>query len=39
VALPSRSTEAHQFPPPMLDSGSRAPGMDNLPAGFRWWDD
>jgi hypothetical protein len=39
VPLPSRSAEAHQFPPPMLDSGSRAPGMDNLPVGFRWWDD
>jgi hypothetical protein len=32
--LPSRS-----FAPPMLEDGSRAPGMDNLPEGFDWWDD
>ncbi len=32
--LPARS-----FAPPMLEDGSRAPGMDNLPEGFDWWDD
>jgi hypothetical protein len=37
--LPSRSEDARQFPPPMLDISANAPGMDNLPSGFRWWDD
>lgn len=39
IALPSRSAEARNYPPPMLDGGQQAPGMENLPAGFRWWDD
>jgi hypothetical protein len=39
IALPSRSAEARNYPPPMLDGGQKAPGMDNLPAGFRWWED
>lgn len=39
VVLPTRPEEAHQFPPPMLNGGAVAPGMDNLPVGFRWWDD
>jgi hypothetical protein len=39
IALPRRSDEARHYPPPMLDGGQGAPGMDNLPGGFRWWDD
>jgi hypothetical protein len=39
IALPRRSDEARHYPPPMLDGGHDAPGMDNLPGGFRWWDD
>lgn len=39
TSLPSRSEEARHYPPPMLDSGSNGPGMDNLPPGFQWWDD
>lgn len=26
-------------PPPMIDDKSSAPGMDNLPSDFQWWDD
>lgn len=26
-------------PPPIIDEKSSAPGMDNLPEGFRWWKD
>ncbi len=26
-------------PPPPLDDSAAPPGMDNLPPGFRWWDD
>ncbi|MCC6616969.1 MAG: polymer-forming cytoskeletal protein [Anaerolineae bacterium] len=37
VRLPSRSEDARHYPPPMLDSGSHGPGMDNLPEGFHWW--
>jgi len=37
VRLPSRSEDARHYPPPMLDSGSHRPGMDNLPEGFHWW--
>lgn len=39
IALPSRSAEARNYPPPMLDGGQKAPGMENLPTGFRWWED
>ncbi len=40
VILPSKSQEARYMPPPILDSSlSQQPGMDNLPPGFRWWDD
>jgi hypothetical protein len=31
--------ETPVFPPPMLDDGPKTPGMDNLPPGFKWWDD
>ncbi len=27
------------FPPPIIDDGPRSPGTDNLPDGFKWWDD
>jgi cytoskeletal protein CcmA (bactofilin family) len=36
--LPTGSQEARQYPPPLLRDGT-APGMDNLPSGFRWWDE
>lgn len=35
---PRTSQDARQYPPPMLDGGTYAPGMDNLPEGFRWWE-
>jgi hypothetical protein len=35
---PRTLEDARQYPPPMLDGGTYAPGMDNLPDGFRWWD-
>ena len=35
---PRTSQDARQYPPPMLDGGTYAPGMDNLPEGFQWWD-
>lgn len=28
-----------QLPPPLVDDTPPARGMDNLPAGFHWWDD
>lgn len=28
-----------QLPPPLLDDTPPARGMENLPVGFRWWDD
>ena len=28
-----------QLPPPLVDDTPHARGMENLPAGFRWWDD
>lgn len=28
-----------QLPPPLVDDTPSARGMDNLPPGFRWWDD
>ncbi|MEP6988770.1 MAG: hypothetical protein ABI970_24425, partial [Chloroflexota bacterium] len=37
-ASPVRRIDARSLPPPILDDG-REPGMDNLPAGFEWWDD
>lgn len=36
--LESREGEP-PFPPPIADDAPRMPGMDNLPPGFRWWDD
>jgi hypothetical protein len=39
LVLPAHPEEARQFPPPILDSGRTAPGMENLPTGFHWWDD
>ncbi len=35
---PSHRSASRQYAPPMLQDGS-GPGMDNLPAGFDWWDD
>lgn len=37
-ALVYRAPDAAPPPPPLVDDGGRAPGMDNLPEGFRWWD-
>lgn len=33
------SEDSHPMPPPMLDLKSNNPGMENLPQGFRWWND
>lgn len=32
-------TLSPQLPPPLVDETPPARGMDNLPEGFRWWDD
>jgi cytoskeletal protein CcmA (bactofilin family) len=37
--LPPRAEEARAIPPPILDDVPQPPGMDNLPPGFKWWDD
>jgi hypothetical protein len=37
--LPRYPEEARQFPPPITHTPPRAPGMENLPPGFVWWDD
>jgi cytoskeletal protein CcmA (bactofilin family) len=40
-AFPSRSSRASAYPlpPPLPEDVPSRPGMDNLPPGFRWWDD
>jgi hypothetical protein len=37
--LPRRPERAHPFPPPIMDDNIQSVGMDNLPVGFKWWDD
>ena len=37
--LPRSPEDARQFPPPIINDKPAAPGMDNLPEGFEWWDD
>ncbi|MCB9455774.1 MAG: hypothetical protein H6671_07310 [Anaerolineaceae bacterium] len=37
--LPRHPEEARHYPPPIITTTSRAPGMENLPPGFVWWDD
>ena len=37
--LPTHSAAARQMPPPIYEAPPAGPGMDNLPEGFRWWDD
>lgn len=37
--LPTHSAAARQIPPPIYETPPVGPGMDNLPEGFRWWDD
>jgi hypothetical protein len=39
VQLPTAPEDARQIPPPIVTREPRGPGMDNLPEGFRWWDD
>lgn len=39
VVFTRRSEPGRPMPPPMLDDGNIPLGMDNLPAGFEWWDD
>lgn len=34
-----RTPDAAPPPPTLVEDTGRSPGMDNLPAGFRWWDD
>jgi cytoskeletal protein CcmA (bactofilin family) len=38
VTLPIAPQTARQIPPPIVGDNPRGPGMDNLPEGFRWWD-
>jgi cytoskeletal protein CcmA (bactofilin family) len=38
VRLPAAPEDARKIPPPIVTEEPRRPGMDNLPAGFRWWD-
>ncbi len=33
-----RRSDARSLPPPLIDDQG-TPGMNNLPAGFEWWDD
>ncbi|MCB9453205.1 MAG: hypothetical protein H6672_17370 [Anaerolineaceae bacterium] len=37
--LPRYPEEARHYPPPIIGSSPRPPGMENLPPGFVWWDD
>lgn len=37
--LPELRTTTSLVPPPIIEPQPRGPGMDNLPQGFRWWDD
>lgn len=37
IPEPTRPDEARQLPPPVIDDKPRAPGMENLPDGFKWW--
>jgi hypothetical protein len=39
VLTPGAITLSPQLPPPLVDETPPARGMDNLPDGFRWWDD
>lgn len=39
VLTPGAITLSPQLPPPLVDETPPARGMDNLPEGFRWWDD
>ncbi|MBI5666952.1 MAG: hypothetical protein HZC41_03020 [Chloroflexi bacterium] len=34
-----RAPDSAPPPPPIIEDSGKPPGMDNLPAGFRWWDD
>lgn len=34
-----RSDAARRLPPPIIDDHPTAPGMENLPEGFEWWDE
>lgn len=39
VLTPGAITLSPQMPPPLVDETPPARGMENLPEGFRWWDD
>jgi cytoskeletal protein CcmA (bactofilin family) len=39
MTLPVAPQNARQIPPPVVGDAPRGPGMDNLPEGFRWWDE
>jgi hypothetical protein len=39
IRLLSSLRDVPQIPPPMIGDSPRTPGMDNLPEGFRWWDE
>ncbi len=40
AAYPSRRTDSlHPLPPPLIEDVPAPPGMENLPAGFSWWDE
>lgn len=34
-----RTADSAPPPPPIVEDSGNPPGMDNLPVGFRWWDD
>lgn len=38
-ALPYFPEDAQRFAPPLIDDLPQPMGLDNLPAGFRWWKD
>ncbi|MCC6804900.1 MAG: polymer-forming cytoskeletal protein [Anaerolineae bacterium] len=37
IPEPMHPEEARQLPPPVIDDTPHAPGMENLPDGFKWW--
>jgi hypothetical protein len=39
IRLLPRLRDVPQIPPPIIGDSTHTPGMDNLPEGFRWWDD
>lgn len=39
VAVTLTPDDSHPTPPPIIDETPSTPGMQNLPQGFRWWNE